>query len=393
MSQDLVELSEEGEAGSLTEQLLAKVSWTWAWAQQAPPDEHMRRLLDAVAAGEPLTNCSRTAPLSARRKKRSWARPPERLPSLGVIDGSHCDGPVDEPCYLISDEFLHGSYRSLDCFGVPADAPERNLPSWDVWGFVDPDCWRYVHVRYRKLARPDDELRARANEAAQEWRHPASGLAERAPLRVAVRGRCMPLLLGGGLAELSHGVLRRDTVATTITTRGRSGAIEHERRATVVERVVVDAAASGALSRARASCDGCVNPVVLLPSEAGGLSAAAMSGAGARRIERGSSAMLAANSALLLANALVIVYGVQLWRLFTRVRVVEWIQKIRPHMGATVGAARVVSWGTLPVRALVGGATNAVRRRFAEPEPPPKVTASDRLAEQLRKTLRSTRTV
>ena len=210
---------------------------------------------------------------------------------------------------------------------------------------------------------------------------------------MAVRGRCMPLLLGGGLAELSHGVLRRDTVATTITTRGRSGAIEHERRATVVERVVVDAAASGALSRARVSCDGCVNPVVLLPSEAGGLSAAAMSGAGARRIERGSSAMLAANSALLLANALVIVYGVQLWRLFTRVRVVEWIQKIRPHMGATVGAARVVSWGTLPVRALVGGATNAVRRRFAEPEPPSKVTASDRLAEQLRKTLRSTRTV
>ena len=69
--------------------------------------------------------------------------------------------------------------------------------------------------------------------------------------------------------------------------------------------------------------------------------------------------MLAANSALLLANALVIVYGVQLWRLFTRVRVVEWIQKIRPHMGATVGAARVVSWGTLPVRALVGGVQDA----------------------------------
>ena len=67
--------------------------------------------------------------------------------------------------------------------------------------------------------------------------------------------------------------MRRDTIATTVTRLGHNG-YDEQRRVVAVSRVVVDAAASSALSYARQAHRRVLTPVAQLPNEGGPLGGA-----------------------------------------------------------------------------------------------------------------------
>jgi hypothetical protein len=60
--------------------------------------------------------------------------------------------------------------------------------------------------------------------------------------------------------------------------------------------------------------------------------------------------LIGVNVLVLLLNALVAARGVYLWSVLQRLRVVEWIMRLRPHVQPTFHAMRVINWVTLPVR-------------------------------------------
>ena len=207
--------------------------------------------------------------------------------TLARVDNGHCARAStmprnDDACYLLSREKVLGSVRSLECVGLKprrsTPLPDRNLPEYPGWGFLAADCWGYARVRRRPfrpadLHPPGDPITQRlAEDAATEWSHPASKRV-RAGLRVAIYGRCIPFLLDDLPHELSVGRMRRDTIATTVTRLGHNG-YDEQRRVVAVSRVVVDAAASSALSYARQAHRRVLTPVAQLTNEGGPLGGA-----------------------------------------------------------------------------------------------------------------------
>lgn len=316
--------------------------------------------------------------------------------TLARVDNGHCARAstmprVDDACYLLTKEKVLGSVRSLECVGLKprrsTPLPDRNLPEYPGWGFLAADCWGYARVRRRPfrpadLHPPGDPTTQRlAEDAATEWSHPASKRV-RAGLRVAVYGRCIPFLLDDLPHELSVGRMRRDTIATTVTRLGHNG-YDEQRRVVAVSRVVVDAAASSALSYARQAHRRALTPVAQLPNEGGPLGGAlahlfgdddAFDGDLFNRRAGGRSVLavhlLVVSLNLWLAVRLLArlahtrvhsqahaprasqVRGIMIWNLVRRVGVVEWIRRIRPHADVTIRAARVLDWSTKPFRRL-----------------------------------------
>lgn len=193
------------------------------------------------------------------------------LSYLARIDAAHCHATVgagtggddnnDDGCYLLSHTPTLGARHSFDCLGLPTHPTHPNLPAWPAWGFVSPECWSYVRVLRRpfqpaSLAVTNPYIRQLAADATLEWMHPGDGRRRRGEvrakdLRVAVRGRCLPFLAAKFPRALSQGRLQRDTVSTQIAKlHPTSGMVQEERRATVIERVVVDPSAESLLAQA-----------------------------------------------------------------------------------------------------------------------------------------------
>ena len=127
-----------------------------------------------------------------------------------------------------------------------------------------------------------------AASASQEWAHPTASQKGLKPIRVVVRGRCLPFLLAGCPQLLSQGVLRRDTLMTTVfegktdvrrphtcthfpspnararitTGRPSRAPVVSQRRSLVVERVVINAVTSPALEMMRSEHKKALNPIV-----------------------------------------------------------------------------------------------------------------------------------
>lgn len=267
-------------------------------------------------------------------------------------NGSLCDLAADQSqrCYLLSEAPLLGSKHSLEFLGLAPTKKGRqqseppNLPSMSLFGLLNPTCWRYVRVQRRParrvvLQRASDRLQM---EATQEWSHP---LDKAHQLRVVVSGACMPFLLEEFPRRLSDGRVRRDATATTVIEGTR------ERRALIVERVVIDESAVGALLEARERHADALNPIISAPSEAPHSSIVEELRADARQRRRLTAwRLIGVNVLVLLLNALVAARGVYLWSVLQRLRVVEWITRLRPHVQPTFHAMRVINWVTLPVR-------------------------------------------
>lgn len=294
---------------------------------------------------------------------------------MSAIALEHCPPSVhgDDVCYLLSQDALEGSIRSLDCLALGRERGHRNLPAFRSWGFVAPRCWSYVEVQRRsfrsaKLTPPGEPVLARlASEAAQEWAHPDDARRRSAgvgPLRLAVLGSCLPLLLDDVPHQLAQGHVRHDAVSTTVSSvrPGTSGSAEEARRVSVVVRVSVDPRSDDALGLARQQHAAALNPVALALSEApppAGVADGGGEGGGSRtqrllrrRIRQG-AAMLLVNVGVIALNAVVIVRGVHVWQLMRRFQVVEWVQRVTPHMPVTIRAMRALDWSTLPFRRLL----------------------------------------
>lgn len=285
-----------------------------------------------------------------------------RCSSAALADSSLCGAHSGGGCYLLSQSSLLGSVRSLDLLGFAPAAGHREppqLPSFSLgFGFLHPDCWRHVRVRWRR-SRPLLEAEPALTRAAtQEWAHPRASRG----LRVIVDARCMPFLLDGSVgprALAKDGVRREAVVVTVVEPSGR------ERRAHVVQRVVVSPDAAAALLAARRAHAAAVSPLLQTPEEAGEGEGGAADGGSATssllaelrerseaRQRRRLTAwrLIALNCAVLALNGLIAVRGVALWALLQRLRVEEWIHRARPHVGTTLQAMRVLNWVTLPVR-------------------------------------------
>lgn len=339
------------------------------------------RVRAELAAGEPRIDCEAS----------DTSLPPM---SLGSVDSTHCEASA-HACYLLSQKTLAGSTRSLECLGLTPDVHGSSLPSYPMWGFVSPTCWSYVRIS-RKWKRPpsivaDAETRYLADAAAQEWTHPTDQRSRRG-LRVVVSSRCLPFLLEDLPHILAQGRHRRDTLATTVSRlRNGSRLVEEERRVTVVERVIVDAAAEGELRRARRDHADSLNAVVVasneLPHDGNGLqTVSALLGAARSqraRAQRGAF-VLGINALAIAVNAFVAVRAVYLWRIVERNRVIEWIERASPHMPVTIRAASILNGATMPFRRLaalvVAPLAHAARIRARPPrgigQPPPPLSGN-----------------
>jgi len=302
------------------------------------------------------------------------------LAYLAQIDAAHCtvhagtggDDIDDGGCYLLSHTPTLGARHSFDCLGLPTNPAHPNLPAWPAWGFVSPECWSYVRVLRRpfrpaSLAATSSHIRQLTADATLEWMHPGDGRRRRGEvgakdLRVAVHGRCLPFLVAKLPRALSQGQLQRDTVSTQIAKlHPTSGMVQEERRATVIERVVVDPSAESLLAQARKTHATSLNPLVTSADELSQSAAsnrllekplAAMLARQQRDVRRGGLLLLAFNLLVGGLNVLVAVRGVQIWSMVQELKVVEWIQMFRPHLPATFGAVRLLSWASLPLRRL-----------------------------------------
>ena len=231
----------------------------------------VQRMREAISNLDPVLDCGSN---SSHRLR------------IAAIDSRHCSGVARDDdsssswwpagqdevgvgrggdvCYLLSQDAVLGSLGSLECLGLEGQRKTHSLPSFKLWGFLSDRCWSYVRVvrqpmRKPTIEPPSDEMKALTAAAAQEWAHP---MRQRGRLRIAVYGSCLPFLLEGYPRRLSQGQLRHDALATTVF----DGATE--RRVLVVERVVVDAAASGALMSAREEHAAVISGVVRLQHEA-----------------------------------------------------------------------------------------------------------------------------
>uniref|UniRef100_A0A7S0LIC2 Uncharacterized protein n=1 Tax=Coccolithus braarudii TaxID=221442 RepID=A0A7S0LIC2_9EUKA len=283
-----------------------------------------------------------------------------RCSKIAAVNDQHCwDGASG--CYLLSQSSMLGSYRALDLLHVPASAEDRlsDLPSFSLWGVVNPRCWRYVKIRSSlrrgpAIAPSDERLQGLTHAAAQEWAHPIDGRLRRT-LRVVVDGRCLPFLLQGMPQRLAQGRMVREALATTVI----DGTLE--RRAFVVQRVIVNGdAAAEALAHTRNHYSSSLNPLVQVPVEAdaAGVDAAfsqpsiiAELRAEARQRRRITAwRLISLNVAVLVLNAAMTARGVAVWQLMQQLRVVEWVQRARPHVDTTLHAMRILNWATLPLR-------------------------------------------
>lgn len=323
-------------------------------------------LLLRLASAEPRDSAALRTALADQESLECPGRPTKgegrSVASLAAVDPAYCHADSGG-CYLLSHDALRGSIRSFECLGIRAEgasARDRNLPSFQTWGFLEPHCWSYARIRQRRLrglelAPPDASLRRHSDEASQQWCHPSDSKV-RSRLRVVLSARCVPFLLEDWPRRLSLGHMRRDALATTVVKlREGSGAVEEERRVVLVERVVLDAVAASSLKSARLAHPGVINPVVQLLQEstAPGRLEAPIAELLARhessqRLRRGS--LLALNLAVVSLNLLVAWKGVLLWQLITRVGVVDWIHRIQPHVPVTIRTARLLSWTTAPLR-------------------------------------------
>ncbi|KAL1528184.1 hypothetical protein AB1Y20_009544 [Prymnesium parvum] len=273
---------------------------------------------------------------------------------IAVVDGAFCGSEPSskEGCYLLSDDALLDSYGALECLGI-AREKGTNLPAFSVWGFLHPDCWSYVSVRHFKrpwllpsLISGKEEaahMRRLATSAAQEWAHPSLG-SDRVskPLRVVVRGRCLPFLRAGYLNVLSRGMMRRDTHTSTVY-EGST-----QRRAVFVERVVVDYATSPVLAQIRAHHAGALNPVVQQAGEVSPPNNDYITAERARSLTIWR--LIAVNLVVVAVNFVIAARGFYIWDFLSRKRVMEWIQMAQPHVGVTLRTMRVLDWLTRPVR-------------------------------------------
>ena len=340
----------------------------------------------------------------------------------------HSDRDTDA-CYLLSDDALLGSLGAIECIGLERDR-NTNLPAFAQWGFLHPGCWSYASVRHFKrpwiapsLVGGRDEAAANkrlATSASQEWAHPSpggTGSRSSKPLRVVVRGRCLPFLLANFPHLLSQGLLRRDTLMTTVFESAHT-----QRRSLVVERVVVNEGTAPALARIRAEHRASLNPVVQQPDEqvtcdfceearlcweridcvrvemltapivdtvhtltatytcvqlhTPTMKAEYMEARRARSIT--AWRLIAVNVAVVALNFGIAARGIIIWRFLQRLRVVEWIELAQPHVGVTLKTMRVLDWVTLPVRLPLAPLAWLVRGPFRDrfrrgPRRPPAV--------------------
>jgi len=238
------------------------------------------------------------------------------------------------------------------------------------------------------LAVTNPYIRQLAADATLEWMHPGDGRRRRGEvrakdLRMAVRGRCLPFLAAKFPRALSQGRLQRDTVSTQIAKlHPTSGMVQEERRATVIERVVVDPSAESLLAQARKTHAASLNPLVTSADELSPSAASnrllekpltAMLARQQRDVRRGGLLLLAFNLLVGGLNVLVAVRGVQIWSMVQELKVVEWIQMFRPHLPVTFGAVRLLSWASLPLRRLGQPIMRPVAR-LAQARLPPRWT-------------------
>ena len=336
-------------------------------------------LLERLDAGQALeSSCER------RFKKRECHR-------LAPIASQHCDGAHGDACYLLSHSALLGSRNTHAMLGLaepsvasPRSVPDE-LPSMALLGFVAARCWRYVRVAparpgRRATVQSDEHTRRLSVAGAQELAHPADARLRRdsGNLRVALAGQCVPFFLADGPRRLTSARVRVDALATTVLEDGS------QRRALVVQRIVVDASLAPTLRELRAAFGETLSPLVVLPSEAGGGDDADADGDGAAPSPRASSLrelraarrltawrLIALNGLVLLVNGLVAWRGVLIWQTIQRLRVVEWIHRARPHVGVTLHTMRVLNWATLPVRWPLSRLMGRPLRLAGPPPPPP----------------------
>ena len=234
--------------------------------------------------------------------------------TIASIATGHC--PASEvrgdACYLLSQDRLAGSHRSLDCLALRRDRRNRNLPTFHAWGFVAPRCWSYVEILRRAFRPPrlmppgaDNRLAHLARDAVQGWAHPDQS----GRLRVAVLGSCLPFLLDDVPHLLGQGDERHDAVSTTIT-RSR-GSFEEKRHLSVVRLVMVDADAAHALARARHTHAAALNPLVTGVNEVE--DAHAREFRRLRRTVRGAGTVLLLNVLVIALNIVVIWRGMCSW--------------------------------------------------------------------------------
>ena len=288
-------------------------------------------------------------PSRLERYKNKWRRM-----VIARVEASLCGGEASG-CFLLSQTPLLGSHRSLEYLGIEQikrDHVPKNLPPMALFGFLHPNCWRYVRIQKRVGRRPllvstDESL---VSEAMQEWVHPR--VAGTTSLRIVVRGRCLPFLVEGIPQRLTSGQVRRDAIATTVVEGSR------ERRALVIRRVVVDEIAVGALAEARERHKGSLNPIVYTPIEARNEAGydkrdslvEALRAEAQHRRKLTAWRLIAVNLFVLVINGVVAMRGYEVWSVVQRLKVVEWVQRLRPHVGVTFNAMRVLNWVTLPIR-------------------------------------------
>ena len=279
---------------------------------------------------------------------------------IASVDPNHC-ADNNTGCYLLSQDALLGARRSLDLLKLrppPNFGGSSQLPPFTLWGFLSPDCWRYVRVRRRAGRRPilhapdhgtDDERMKRLTlEAAQEWAHP--GRPVRGSLRVVVSARCLPFLLDDVPGRLTKGKVRRDALATTVADG------KMERRALVVQEVVVDRIVIPVVEEALKRYPGVLNTVVRISDEERSVADLRPSLVSELRAEAHGRRKLTAfrliglNLAVLFVNAFLAARGLLIWNLINKLQVVEWINQVRPHVGVTVRTMRLLDYATLPVR-------------------------------------------
>ena len=336
-------------------------------------------LRQQLAARAPLLSCERLL----------FSDNPMTIASIAT---GHC--PASEvrgdACYLLSQDRLAGSHRSLDCLALRRDRRNRNLPAFHAWGFVAPSCWSYVEILRRAFRPPrlmppgaDNRLAHLARDAVQGWAHPDHS----GRLRVAVLGSCLPFLLDDVPHLLGQGDVRHDAVSTTIT-RSR-GSFEEKRHLSVVQRVVVDADTAHALTRARHTHAAALNPLVTGVNEVE--DAHAREFRRLRRTVRGAGGVLLLNVLVIALNIVVIWRGMcswetptlspdpssnpghltlaitlaltpglslaptrWIWNLIQQLQLVQWVQQASPHFPVTMQAIRLLDTLTLPFRALLG---------------------------------------
>jgi hypothetical protein len=359
-------------------------------AAVADPRDEMAMLPTPPAEDSPAPSAPRSPKLAS----------PSAPPSAPAAQGADAKGAA---CYLLSQDRLLRSYRSLDCLGLPYRSglpgpesdPEPLLPAFPAWGLLSPACWKYVRVKRRNPMRAPTVVAEKqlSEEASQEWQHPERLRRRRGSLRVVVRGECLPFLLDDLPHKLSQGRMRRDALATTITKHGRRGV--EERRVSMVERVVVDSgeAVESALRYAREVHPHALNPLVTSEAserEGGsvnsggwhgffGLGANPENALGSlrdrpvamllarqqlRRLRRG-TLFLSINAVAIIINIVVAARAIVLWRVVENNRVVEWIQRAAPHAETTIVAVKWINLATRPIRQAVRGVGIGLRAGFS----------------------------